>query len=58
MPHDRPSNRFEILIGRSAALCAHPYAAWRMYSTRERIVVFLGYLVAGYAVALIALLVG
>jgi hypothetical protein len=47
----------DVLIGRSLAMCAHPYAAWRRHSTTGRVVVFLAYLGAGYAVVLGALLI-
>jgi hypothetical protein len=46
-----------VLIGRSLALCAHPYAAWRIYSARERLAVLCAYVVASYAVMLGALFV-
>jgi len=42
----------EVLIGRSLAMCAHPYAAWRAHSTRGRLLVVLTYLAASYAVML------
>lgn len=51
-------NRYEALIGRSLAMCAHPAAAWRVGSTRARLVVVAGYFVAGYVVSLGALLAG
>jgi hypothetical protein len=46
----------EILIGRSLALCVHPYAAWRSRSLPGRVFVFSAYVAAGYAVALGVLL--
>jgi len=46
-----------VLIGRSLALCAHPYAAWRTYSTRGRLAVLCAYVAASYAVMLGALFV-
>jgi hypothetical protein len=33
-------------------MCAHPYAAWRSHSTRGRLLVFLAYLGASYALVL------
>jgi hypothetical protein len=52
----RPNARLEVLVGRSLAMCAHPYAAWRAYSTAGRLLVFLSYLAASYAVMLTVLL--
>ena len=37
-------------------MCAHPYAAWRAYSTAGRLLVFFSYLAAAYAVMLAVLL--
>jgi hypothetical protein len=56
---DVPANRLSVavLIGRSLALCAHPYAAWRTYSTRGRLAVLCAYVAASYAVMLGALFV-
>jgi hypothetical protein len=51
----RPNARFEVLVGRSLAMCAHPYAAWRAYSTAGRLLVFFSYLAASYAVILAVL---
>jgi hypothetical protein len=42
-------------IGRSLAMCAHPYAVWRSRSARRRAFVFLAYFVGGYALVLGAL---
>jgi hypothetical protein len=50
-----PARRLEVLVGRSLAMCVHPYAAWRLYSTRGRLFVLFTYLAASYAVMLIAL---
>lgn len=44
-----------VLIGRSLALCAHPYAAWRTRSVRTRCLLTLSYAAAGY-VAMFAVL--
>jgi hypothetical protein len=38
-------------------MCAHPYAAWRRHSTTGRVLVFLAYLGASYAVVLGALFI-
>jgi hypothetical protein len=47
--------RLELLVGRSLAMCAHPYAAWRTHSTAGRLLVFFTYLAASYAVMLTVL---
>lgn len=47
----------DVLIGRSLAMCAHPYAAWRTRSTAGRLFVVLAYSAASYGVVLGALLV-
>jgi hypothetical protein len=39
----------EIVIGRTAAICVHPVAAWHSRS-RYRWVLLAGYAAAGYAV--------
>jgi len=46
-----------VLFGRSLALCAHPYATWRIYSTRGRLIVLCAYVAASYAAMLGALFV-
>lgn len=48
---DRPSTRTEILIGRSLAECAHPWAAWRLSSSWERLRLIVGYAIIGYITA-------
>jgi hypothetical protein len=52
---DRPSNRLEIAMGRSLAICLHPMAAWRSSSHRKRLVLLGGYIGAGYFATLVAL---
>ena len=54
---DRPSNRVEIMIGRSLAACVHPYAAWRVSSRSGRLTILIGYTVIGYVAVLGALLI-
>ena len=56
--HDRPSNRSEVFIGRSLAICAHPVAAWRTTVRSIRVVLLAGYFAAAYLTvfALMALL--
>ena len=45
----------EGLVGRSLAMCVHPYAAWRSRSTRCRGFVLFAYFVGSYALVLGAL---
>ena len=52
---DRPSTRSEVFIGRSLAICTHPYAAWRTTLRSVRLVLCAGYFTAGY-LAVIALM--
>ena len=53
----RPSNRAEIIIGRSLAACVHPVAAWQVSSTSTRaLIVFVCFAMA-YAVVLSTLIV-
>ena len=47
---------WDIFVGRSLALCAHPHLAWRYASRRSRLVVVAAYFVAGYAAGLVGLL--
>lgn len=46
----RPSNRVEVLIGRSAALCVHPMAAWRSRSRIDRALLLVSYFAISYVV--------
>jgi hypothetical protein len=45
---ERPSTRLEIFIGRSLAVCVHPFAAWATGSTAARLTFFVGYFLASY----------
>jgi hypothetical protein len=47
--------RIETLVGRSLAMCVHPYATWRSQSTGCRVFVLLAYLVGSYSVVLATL---
>jgi hypothetical protein len=47
----------EIAIGRGLALCLHPTAAWRIVSTRGRVLLVAAYVGAGYLAVLGSLLV-
>jgi hypothetical protein len=49
------ANRVEKLIGRSLAICAHPYAAWRAGSGPVRAWVFVAYFAASYLAVFCAL---
>ena len=40
------------MIGRSLAMCVHPYATWRSQPTHFRVLVLLVYLIASYALVL------
>jgi hypothetical protein len=48
--------QLEILIGRSLAMCAHPYAAWRSHSKKARMLVLFAYVAASYVLMLSALM--
>jgi len=43
------------LIGRSLAVCAHPYAAWRAKSAPVRAWVLMAYFAMGYLIVFFAL---
>lgn len=55
--HERSATRAEMMVGRLAAICAHPYAAWWTRSRRRRVALVLGYAAAGYGAVLATLLV-
>jgi hypothetical protein len=46
----------EIVLGRTLAACAHPFAAWRLLSTSWRLVMLAAYAATGYVTVLAALL--
>jgi hypothetical protein len=46
--NDRPSSRYEVFIGRSLAMCVHPFAAWRSTVRSVRALILAGYFAAGY----------
>ena len=48
--------QLEILIGRSLAMCVHPYAVWRSHSTKARLLVLFAYASASYVIMLSALM--
>ena len=45
---DRPSTRYEIFIGRSLAICAHPVAAWRTTVRSIRLMLVASYFAAAF----------
>jgi hypothetical protein len=53
-PASRPSSKLEIVIGRSLAACAHPLAAWRI-GRQGRILILVGYFLAGYLLSFVTL---
>jgi hypothetical protein len=46
----RHSHRVEVLIGRSAALCVHPLAAWRSPAKSDRAMLLISYFALSYVV--------
>jgi hypothetical protein len=48
----RPNHVLEVLIGRSAALCIHPLAAWRSPSRRDRAMLLISYFALSYVIVL------
>jgi hypothetical protein len=51
----RPANRIEIALGRMAAACVHPLAAWHDTRRTFRVLLVAGYFTAGFVAALAAL---
>ncbi len=49
---DRYSHRIEALIGRSAAICVHPFAAWQSRSRQDRAVLLTSYFAISYVIVL------
>ena len=47
---NRQSHRIEILIGRSSAICVHPFAAWQSPSRTDRAVLLISYFAIGYVI--------
>ena len=52
----RPSNRAEIMIGRSLAAVVHPVAAWQVSSTSTRALIVFAYFAMAYTVTLSTLI--
>jgi hypothetical protein len=49
------SSRGEVLVGRTAAACVHPLAAWSCARRSFRVLLLAGYFTAGYLAVLAAL---
>jgi hypothetical protein len=54
MMHTSPS--IASLIGRTAAACVHPYAAWRVRPASVKVAVVSAYAAAAYVLVLTTLL--
>jgi hypothetical protein len=50
--HNFDSHRLEVLIGRSAANCVHPLAAWHSRSRKDRAVLLISYFAISYVIVL------
>jgi hypothetical protein len=48
----------EVLLGRSAAFCLHPFAAWRRLPAAGRVLLVGAYFGGSYIAVLAALLIG
>jgi hypothetical protein len=55
LPRERPSNRIEIMIGRSLAMSVHPAIAWRLLSPSRRALMVFGYFAVSYVTVFSAL---
>jgi len=44
--------RVEVLLGRSLAICVHPYAAWRSRSAQQRATLVVAYFSVSYGIVL------
>jgi hypothetical protein len=45
-------------MGRAAAFCVHPFAAWQRLPTSGRVLLLAAYLSASYVIVLTALFIG
>ena len=52
----RPANKIEIALGRMAAACVYPLAAWHDARRTFRVLLVAGYFAAGFVAALAALI--
>jgi hypothetical protein len=50
------ANRIEIAIGRTAAACVHPVAAWHTARRSMRAMLVAGYFAMGFSAAMAVLL--
>jgi len=48
----------DVVIGRTLAWCAHPYASWRCLPASGRVLLVAAYVSASYVTVLAFLLVG
>jgi hypothetical protein len=53
---DAPSHGLAVFLGRTAAACIHPYAAWRVLPRFERAVIASAYAAVTYLAVLSTLL--
>jgi hypothetical protein len=49
-PARKGPHPLEVLIGRSAALCVHPFAAWRSPLKKDRALLLISYVAISYVV--------
>jgi hypothetical protein len=49
---------FDVLLGRSAAFCLHPFLAWRRLPATGRVLLVGAYFGGSYVAVLAALLIG
>jgi hypothetical protein len=54
-PRNSSSRWHEVLLGRSLAACAHPFAAWQSRARSFRVLVVAGYFAVGYVAVLAAI---
>ena len=52
-----PGYRVELMVGRTMAACAHPFAAWQVLSRSWRAVMVTTYAAASYLMVLTTLLI-
>jgi hypothetical protein len=51
-----PANKIEIALGRTAAACVHPVAAWYTRRRSMRLMLMAGYFAIGFTAVLTAAL--
>jgi hypothetical protein len=52
---NRPSNRFEVLVGRGLAMSVHPALAWQLLPPKKRALLVLGYFGLSYVTVFVGL---